>query len=88
MYILYPLKALQLNRPGGIICKKGFKRNQLISKPKKTEINKYSRCKHKNAGILRGEIMDDKLMYIPDYDTQNYLFFTLKLVVPTFKHCN
>ena len=30
--------------------------------------------------------MDDKFMYIPNDDTQNYLFCRLKLVVETFKH--
>ena len=39
-----------------------------------------------NSGIYRDKTMDDKLMYIPNYDTQNYLFCTLKLVVKTFEH--
>ena len=30
--------------------------------------------------------MADKLMYIPNYDTQNYLNFRLKLVVGMFKY--
>ena len=38
------------------------------------------------AGIQRDMAMTDKLMYIPNYDTQNYHFCKLKLVVETFKH--
>ena len=30
--------------------------------------------------------MDDKFMYIPNYDKQNYLFCRIKLVIETFKH--
>ena len=30
--------------------------------------------------------MADKLMYIPNDDTQNILFYRLKLMVATFKH--
>ena len=30
--------------------------------------------------------MADKLMYIPDNDTQNYFFCKLQLVVETFEH--
>ena len=30
--------------------------------------------------------MADKLMYIPNDDTQNYLFFSVTLVVRTFEH--
>ena len=32
--------------------------------------------------------MDDKLMYIPNDDKQNYPFCRLQLVVGTFKHLN
>ena len=32
--------------------------------------------------------MADKLMYIPNNDTQNYLFYTLKLVVETLNLMN
>ena len=32
--------------------------------------------------------MADKLMYIPNDYTQNFLFFRLKLVVETFGHSN
>ena len=35
---------------------------------------------------LRDKIMTEKVMYIPNDETQNYLFFRLKLVVETFKH--
>ena len=38
------------------------------------------------AGIQRDMAMTDKLMYTPNYDTQNYHFCKLKLVVETFKH--
>ena len=30
--------------------------------------------------------MPDKLMYIPNYDTQNYPFCRLELVTETFEH--
>ena len=30
--------------------------------------------------------MADKLMYIPNEDTQNYPFYELKLMVKTFEH--
>ena len=33
------------------------------------------------AGIWRDKTMVDKLMYIPNDDTQNNLFYRLKLVV-------
>ena len=36
-------------------------------------------------GIQRDKTIADKLMYIPNDDTQNYLFCRLKLV---FKHLN
>ena len=32
--------------------------------------------------------MSDKLMYIPNEDTQNYHLFRLQLVVETFEHSN
>ena len=37
-------------------------------------------------GIYRDKTIADKLMYIPNNDTQNYLFFRLQLVVEKFGH--
>ena len=36
--------------------------------------------------IQRDETIANKLMYIPNDDTQNYLFCSLKLVVEMFEH--
>ena len=38
------------------------------------------------SGIKRDRTMADKWMCIANDDTQNYPFFTLKLVVETFEH--
>ena len=40
----------------------------------------------KFAGIWRYKTMADKLMYIPNYDTQNYPFCRFKLVAEAFEH--
>ena len=36
------------------------------------------------AGILGDKIMADRLMYVPNEDTQNYTFFKLQLVDETY----
>ena len=38
------------------------------------------------AGVLKGYDKADKLMYIPNDDTQNFAFCRLKLVVEMFEH--
>ena len=38
------------------------------------------------AWIFRDKIMADKLTYILNYDTQNYTFFGIQLMVETFRH--
>ena len=38
------------------------------------------------TGIQREKTITDKLMYIPNDDTQNYPFCKLQLVVETFGH--
>ncbi len=44
-------------------------------------------AKRVKTGISRDKTMTDKLMYIPNDDTQNYLFCRLQLViVGTFRH--
>ena len=37
------------------------------------------------AGILRDKTMHDKLMYIPNYDKQNYHFCRIKLMLISFE---
>ena len=40
------------------------------------------RCRERvNPGIYRDKTMSDKLIYIPNDNTQNYPFFRLQLVV-------
>ncbi len=39
-----------------------------------------------NNKDIRDKIMDNKLMYIPNDDTQNYPFCGVKIVVETFEH--
>ena len=39
-----------------------------------------------HKGIERDKTMADKFMYIPNYDTQNYLFCRLQIEVETFEH--
>ena len=39
-----------------------------------------------NSGILRDKTMADKLMYNPNDNTQNYLFYMLEQVVKMFGH--
>ena len=39
-----------------------------------------------NPGIYRDKTMADKLMYIPNDDTQYYHFCILKIVVEMFGH--
>ena len=55
----------------------------------------YSKLKFGNSkiipfqyfqGIQRDKTIANKLMYIPNEDTQNYLLCRLKLVVETFEH--
>ena len=38
------------------------------------------------SGIKRNKTVADKLMYIPNDDTQNYYFYRSELVVEPFKH--
>ena len=38
------------------------------------------------SGIKRDKTMADKSMYIPNDDTQNYLFWRLQLMVEKFEH--
>ena len=38
------------------------------------------------SGILRDKTMSNKLIYIPNDNTQNYPFCRLQLVVESFKH--
>ena len=38
------------------------------------------------SGILMDKTIGDKLMYIPNDDTQNYPFCSLKLLLEMFKH--
>ena len=38
------------------------------------------------SGILRDKTVAEKLMYIPNDDTQNYLFCRLQIVVETLGH--
>ena len=40
------------------------------------------------SGISRDKTWADKLMYIPNVDTQDYPFFILQLVVETFELIN
>ena len=40
---------------------------------------------HHKAGTQRDKTLADKSMYIPNDDTQNYPFCTLKLVVETYE---
>ena len=42
----------------------------------------------KKGGGERNDTMGDKLMYIPNDDTQNYHFFRLQLVLESFGHSN
>ena len=42
---------------------------------------------HENTIDIQGS-KDDKLMYIPNDEKQNYPFFRLKLLVDKLKHCN
>ena len=39
-----------------------------------------------DAGILRNKTMADKLIFIPNDDTQNYPFSRLQIVVEPFEH--
>ena len=38
------------------------------------------------SGILRDKTINDKFMYIPNNDIQNYPFYTLQIVDETFGH--
>ena len=40
----------------------------------------------KYSGIQRDKAMSDKLMYIPNDDTQKYPYYRLYVVVETFGH--
>ena len=41
-------------------------------------------CRELKPGILRDMTMADKLIYIPNDDTQNYPFYRLQLVFEKF----
>ena len=41
---------------------------------------------YEKSGIQRDKPMADKLVYIPNDDTQNFPFCRLKLVVEMFEH--
>ena len=47
---------------------------------------KFAKSWHLRFFVLRDKTMADKLMYIPNDDTNNYPFCRLKLVVETFEY--
>ena len=59
---------------------------QNLEQPEPADKTKKTNPKVKLPGISRDKTMTDKLMYIPNDDTQNYPFCRLKLVVETFEH--
>ena len=54
---------------------------------KNVSISKESNLEFlQNKITFRNKTMADKMMYIPNDDTQNYSFFRLKFMVVTFGH--